>query len=95
MAVKKSESEKERDKIIAEAEDVHSTINSPGWQKVIGPGLRQKRDGLIEQFKDAKEHIDLIYLQQAICAIDNLKIFIEVTLAEGKEAFDEERKRGE
>lgn len=87
----------ERNKVIDDAGAVYETVNTRGWQTVIGPRLKEKRDNLIEQFKDAKEHIDLMYLQQAICAIDHLKIFIEEILAEGKEALIEEReekKRG-
>ncbi len=74
---------------------VRQTLQTPGWQDVIAPALKQRREDLCRQLLDETEHRNMILIQQGTRAIDNLLLFIEDTLASGEQAVSEIRRRME
>lgn len=82
--------EEERDVAESVARDgqaVNTTINTKGWINVIRPALDARLKSLVKEFANTTEYEEFVRIQQAINAISNLTSFIEVTLAEGKDAL--------
>jgi hypothetical protein len=82
----------EKDELIISArdgQDVHKTVNTKGWQKVIKPALENRMNSLVNEFANASGYEELVRIQQAINAIKGLTDFIEIKLMEGKQALEE------
>lgn len=77
------------------ASKVQTTLATTGWLEVIRPNLDKLR-----QYYDTKLHQrfesmdELAFVQQSVLAIDELFMFIEHTLAEGKNADEYFRNKG-
>jgi len=75
--------------LCSESENLRTLANSNGWKKVIVPALEEKKQSLLQEFLEAKEHLDFIRIQQAINAIDNLLLFVPAMIEAGERAEKE------
>ena len=85
-------SEREVNELSAkDGNDVYSTLNSNGWQRVIGPSLLDRKKSLYDEFLVATSFEDMLRIQQSIKAIIDLLGFVEIKMIEGKRALGELR----
>lgn len=68
---------------------VNTMINSRGWTQVVRPALVERIKFLHAEFSNATEYEQFVRIQQSINAINSILDFIEITLAEGKDAIRE------
>ena len=80
--------------VIADAQAIHTTINSNGWKNVIHPTLENRAKALLGEFQGASTYEEFVRIQQAMNAINGLLSYIEVKLIEGKTALEEMKLRG-
>lgn len=69
-------------------------IGHPGWTEVLKPNLQFRRAAEIKALITAKEHDEVIRIQQAIREIDGLFMLITAQIALGEQAskkLDEEK----
>jgi len=77
------EDEREAAQYAREGVWVREMIETKGWSKVIEPRLMQRRQSLLNQLLSADKHEDVIRIQQAVNAIDNLMNFIAACIKLG------------
>lgn len=81
-----------RQQAIKDANAVRKVVKSKGWTEVLRPALEQRKNSLLQEFKQAKEFSDFVRLQQSVNAIENLLNYIEYVLSQGEQALKEYRK---
>ena len=65
---------------------VTSTIESRGWVEIILPALNEKRSVLIAELLSSDSYERFVEFQQAICAIDNLILFLDEIVKENTQS---------
>jgi len=88
------ESKEIKEQILLKANSVEEMIKHPGWKDVIAPDLERLEKQFNAQLIDENDTAKMKELQSRIRGIVWLKKYIEVILAQGKEAKELLKKGG-
>ena len=82
------EVQQERIADIERAAKVKHMLNHPGWRDVVGPELKRKRQGLLDDLlrTPMSKSEEFILVRQSINAIDAITEFIDAIMLKGENA---------